>query len=97
MHDPTGPDIPDPMPEDAGAGDDYEAAQLAVGQVIDWYTQAIFAERRRATPDEARMERLKAERAACVADRNAILGADAQEVARIAAVYAARAKELEEP
>lgn len=98
MHDPTGPDsAPDPMPGEAGgAGDDFQDALLAVGQVISWYTEQILAERRRAAPDEARMERLKAERAACVADRNALREADDQEVARIAAVYAARIKELDE-
>jgi hypothetical protein len=98
MHDPTGPDsVPDPMPEEAGgAGDDFQDALLAVGQVISWYTEQILAERRRTVPDEALTQRLKAERSACVADRDALREVNDREVARIAAVYAARIKELEE-
>ncbi|WP_461033887.1 hypothetical protein [Streptomyces mayteni] len=78
------------------AGDGLEEVQQAVVQVIAWYTQEILAERRRPTPDEARIERLTVEQQACLADRDALEDGDDQEVARLAAIYAARLKALGE-
>lgn len=110
MHDPATPD-PHPAPDRAGgqppddgldgAADhevaaDYEVAVELVGQVIAWYSQRILAARRAGASPQTLSE-LIAQRLECVQDRDRLEDADAQETARLAALYAARLKELQTP
>lgn len=104
MHDPTHPDDdPDPLAAHAGddgdgdTGEEYEAAAQAVGAVIAWYSQQLRREHAAARPDTARIERLKADRQAAIADQRALIEAGPQEVARIMADYEARLRDLTQP
>ncbi|MEU7160364.1 hypothetical protein [Streptomyces chrestomyceticus] len=98
MHDSATPG-PDPQnaQDPAGAGPpggaDYGMAEEVVGQVIAWYSQRIWAERRAGAAPQ-RLEDLVARRQACVEDRHRLEEAAPEEVARITALYAARLKEL---
>ncbi|MEU9377710.1 hypothetical protein AB0D94_28605 [Streptomyces sp. NPDC048255] len=91
MHDPVPPSS-SPDPDDAAS---YQDASDAVAQVIAWYSHQLLAERRSPTPDPERLSRLIADQRECVRDRARIEDADPAEVARVAALYAARLKELE--
>jgi hypothetical protein len=103
VHDPTHPDDdPDSRAARAGdegdeAGDGYAAATQAVGRVVAWYSQEILRERSAARPDAERIERLKADQRAAVADQRALIEAGPQETARITALYEARLKDLTQP
>ncbi|MCL3998204.1 hypothetical protein [Streptomyces lavenduligriseus] len=102
MHDPATPD-PHPAPDRAGGqppdddldgAADHEVAVELVGQVIAWYSQRIFAARRAGASPQA-LNDLIAQRLECVRDRDRLDTADPQETARLAALYAARLKELQ--
>ncbi|NUK12521.1 hypothetical protein HRW18_32020 [Streptomyces lunaelactis] len=71
-----------------------EAAEQLVQEVSTWYAEQIIKERRAAVPDTERLTALKEELAACAADQQALQDAGPEEVAEIAARYAAHAKEL---
>ncbi|MCF3143799.1 hypothetical protein [Streptomyces platensis] len=71
-----------------------EAAEQLVDDVSTLYAEQIVTERRAAVPDPERLKILKEQLAACAADREALQDAGPQEVAEIAARYAARAREL---
>ncbi|MER0443175.1 hypothetical protein ABR738_01045 [Streptomyces sp. Edi4] len=71
-----------------------EAVEHLAQDVINLYTEQLMKERRAPVPDPERMERLKAELAACAADQQALEDAGPAEVDEIAARYAARAQEL---
>ncbi|MGW8767841.1 hypothetical protein ACWGN5_35755 [Streptomyces sp. NPDC055815] len=73
-----------------------EEVEQQVQEVNSWYAEQLMAERRAGTPDPERLKVLKEGLAACAADRQALQDADAEEVAEIAARYAARVKELRE-
>lgn len=90
---PSTPDEPDFSGLEGG---DEQAADDAVQEVVNWYNNKIVAERRAPLPDEERIEKLKAGRQAALADQEQLATADPQESAQIAAVYAARLKELNE-
>ncbi|MEU9471246.1 hypothetical protein AB0D78_32420 [Streptomyces avermitilis] len=77
-------------------GGDEQAAEDAVQEVVNWYNTQIVAERRAPVPDEDRVEELKAGRQAALADQAQLATADLEEAERIAAVYAARLRELKE-
>lgn len=103
MHDPTTPDpqsapdhTPAPLPDGQDGAAGHEAAAELVEKVIAWYSQRILAERRAGAAPEALRE-LAARRQACVEDRDRLEDADAKETARLAALYAARLKDLESP
>ncbi|MFF5188747.1 hypothetical protein ACFY30_34115 [Streptomyces sp. NPDC000345] len=68
-------------------------AHEIVGNVIAWYSRQLLLARR--SGDEQRLEELKARRQECVEDQNRLRTAGPDEITRIAAVYAARLKELE--
>ncbi|MFJ2272424.1 hypothetical protein ACIOHO_40385 [Streptomyces sp. NPDC087849] len=89
----TDPDTPDFSGLEGG-----EEAQAAgiVRDVVLWCGTQIAAEHRAPVPDEERLEELKAGRPAALADQTQLATADPQEAARIAEVYAARLKELNE-
>ena len=97
MHDPT---TPDDVPAPGASGDDedmaFEAASKAIARMIAWYSQQLLRERSATTPDAARLERLKAEQRAALADNHALIDAEPHEVARLSAVYEARLKDLTE-
>ncbi|MFI1839766.1 hypothetical protein [Streptomyces olivaceoviridis] len=102
MHDPATPDpqsapdhTPGPLPDGQDAAG-HEAAVELVEKVIAWYSQRILAERR-AGADPQALSELAARRQACVKDRDRLQDADAPEAARLAALYAARLKDLESP
>ncbi|MCO8308778.1 hypothetical protein [Streptomyces sp. RKCA744] len=103
MHDPATPDpqsAPDHTPgslpdgQDGAAG--HEAAVELVEKVIAWYSRRMLAERRAGAAGETLSE-LAARRQACLEDRDRLEDADARETARLAALYAARLKDLESP
>ncbi|MFE7958656.1 hypothetical protein [Streptomyces sp. NPDC057413] len=102
MHDPATPDpqsAPDHTPGQLPDGQDaagHEAAVELVEKVIAWYSRRILAERRAGAAPEALSE-LAAQRQACVEDRDRLEDADTKETARLAALYAARLKDLESP
>lgn len=50
----------------------YETAQEAINEVIGCHTAALNRERRSASPDQARIEHLRAEIAACVQDQRGL-------------------------
>ncbi|MDQ0847751.1 hypothetical protein [Streptomyces sp. V1I6] len=87
------PDVPDFSGLEGG--DEQQAADL-VRDVALWYATQLAAERRAPVPDEDRIEELKQARQAALADQAQLATADPQEAAGIAAVYAARLKELNE-
>ncbi|MBE1603085.1 hypothetical protein [Streptomyces stelliscabiei] len=74
--------------------DDAATAGLLT-QVLARYAQLIQAERRGGS-DPRRLDELLAQQRACVQDRARLPEADAEEVARLAALYAARLKELQD-
>lgn len=86
-----------PSPDFSGleGGDEQQAAGI-VRDVVLWYNTQLAAERRAPVPDEERLEELKQARQAALADQAQLATADPEEAARIAAVYAARLKELNE-
>jgi len=103
VHDPATPDpqsAPDPTPDPSQGGQDgaagHETAVELVEKVIAWYSQRLLAERR-AGADPQALGELAARRQACVEDRDRLQDADARETARLAALYAARLKDLESP
>lgn len=71
-----------------------ETVERLVQQVSSRYVEQIFQERRAPTPDPERLKVLQEALEACAADREALQDADEDEVAEIAARYAARAREL---
>ncbi|WP_202528392.1 hypothetical protein [Streptomyces sp. SID5770] len=73
-----------------------EEAERQVLEVNAWYAEQLMTERRAVTPDPERMKVLKEGLAACAADRQALQDASQEEIAEIAARYAARARELKE-
>ncbi|MDK0524870.1 hypothetical protein [Streptomyces sp. ML-6] len=91
MTDPETPDF-----SGLEGGEESQAADI-VRDVVLWYSTRIAAERRAAVPDEELLKELKAGRQAALADQAQLATADPQEAARIAAVYAARLKELNKP
>ncbi|MEV5242933.1 hypothetical protein AB0K89_28050 [Streptomyces cinnamoneus] len=88
-------DTPSPDFSGLDGGEDEQAVDI-VRDVVSWYNTELVAERRSPVPDEERVEALKAGRQAALEDQARLDEADAQETARIAAVYAARLKELKE-
>ncbi|MFF8868043.1 hypothetical protein ACF08B_39090 [Streptomyces sp. NPDC015139] len=64
-------------------------------QVIALYGQLIHTERRGGT-DQHRLDELLAEQQACVRDRARLAEADTEEITRLAALYSARLKELQD-
>ncbi|MEU2228621.1 hypothetical protein [Streptomyces sp. NPDC018347] len=76
-------------------GEEQDAAD-AVRDVVAWYSNRIVAEARKPVPDEERIEELKAGRQAALDDQARLATAGPEETRRIAAVYAARLKELKE-
>ncbi|WP_329169387.1 hypothetical protein OG709_35675 (plasmid) [Streptomyces sp. NBC_01267] len=76
-------------------GEDEQAADI-VRDVVLWYSTQLASEHRSGVPDEERIEELKAGRQAALADQAQLVNADPQEAAQIAAVYAARLRELNE-
>ncbi|MFJ9026833.1 hypothetical protein ACIRPU_43950 [Streptomyces sp. NPDC102259] len=77
-------------------GGEEQSAEEAVQELVNWYNTQIMTERRASVPDEERIEELKAGRQAALADQAQLATADPEEAARIAAVYAARLRELNE-
>ncbi|WP_262505803.1 hypothetical protein [Streptomyces sp. TRM68367] len=71
-----------------------EAAEHLVQEVSAWYSEQIAKERRAAVPDAEQLKILTAGLAACAADQQALEDAGPEEVAEIAARYAARSQEL---
>lgn len=64
--------------------------------MIAWYSSRILAERRAGAAPEVLRE-LTMRRQACVKDRDRLEDTDAQETARLFALYTARLKALKEP
>ncbi|MFL4908187.1 hypothetical protein ACJ6WF_34515 [Streptomyces sp. MMS24-I2-30] len=102
MHDPasTSPSSPDPQPPPGpapGPGGDHTASSAAAHQavlaVLAWYSQQRLLARR--SGDHRRLEELTTQRQRCLDDQNRLHDAGPEEIARIAADYAARLKELE--
>lgn len=102
MHDAasSSPSSPDPHPSSdpaQGPGGDNavsnEVVHEIVGAVIAWYSRVLLLARR--SGDQQRLEELKAQRQTCVADQHRLQDAGPEEIARIAAEYATRLKELE--
>lgn len=77
-------------------GGEEQAAQESIQEVVNWYNTQLLEERRAPVPDEERIEELKAGRQAALADQAHLATAGPEEADRIAAVYAARLKELKE-
>ncbi|WP_239010436.1 hypothetical protein [Streptomyces sp. 769] len=75
-------------------GGEEQQALDAVQEVVSWYNTQIAAEHRAPVPDEERIEELKAARQAALDDQQRLETAGPQKTARIAALYAARLKEL---
>ncbi|WP_432171203.1 hypothetical protein [Streptomyces sp. 1222.5] len=88
------PDTPDEPDFSGLGGGDRHAADI-VQEVVHWYTEQIAAERRAPLPDEERLAQLTAGRTAAYEDLQRLEEADAQEEDRLAALYAARLRELE--
>lgn len=99
MHDPasSSPSSPDPQPPSPGPGGDHTAssaaAHQAVGAVLAWYNRQRLLARR--SGDHKRLEELTTQRQRCMDDQNRLYDAGPEEIARIAADYAARLEELE--
>jgi hypothetical protein len=66
-----------------------------VRAVVNWYTEQITGERRAPLPDDDRIAELTAQRKAAYADLRRLEEAGPQERERLAALYAARLRELE--
>jgi hypothetical protein len=77
-------------------GGEYQAAEEAIQEVVNWYNIQLLEERRAPVPDEERIEELKAGRGGALADGAQLATADPEDAGRIAAVYAARLKDLKE-
>ncbi|MFE7110804.1 hypothetical protein ACFU98_16240 [Streptomyces sp. NPDC057575] len=100
MHDSATPDR-DPQsardqagePSPDGRNSNVGAAAELVEKVIAWYTRRMLAERRSGAGPEVLSEPA-ARRRVCVEDRERLEDADAQETARLAALYAALLKDL---
>jgi hypothetical protein len=77
--------------------DEGEAQQAidVVQAVLHWYTEQIAAERRAPLPDEERIAQLTAGRSAAYQDLERLEDAGPEEEDRLAALYAARLRELE--
>lgn len=75
-------------------GGEDQLALDAVRAVVNWYNAQIVEEHRAPVPDDARMEDLKAARQAALLDQGSLETAGPEEVARIAALYAAQLKDL---
>jgi len=75
-------------------GEAQQAVDI-VQEVVAWYTEAISAERRAPLPDDERIARLTADRAAAYQDLARLEEADWQEEQRLAELYAARLRQLE--
>lgn len=71
-----------------------EAAEQLVKKVSLWYAEQIMKEQRAAGPDPERLKTLQEGSVACAVDLETLLDAGPEEVAEIAARYAARSKEL---
>lgn len=71
-----------------------EAVEQLVQEVSTWYSEQLVKERRAGSADAERLKLLRDQLAACAADQQALQDADENEVAEIAARYAARMKEL---
>ncbi|MEW1699290.1 MULTISPECIES: hypothetical protein [unclassified Streptomyces] len=91
MADPEGPDF------SGLAGGEEQAAVEAVREVVNWYSAQLLAAHRAPAGDEEQLGELRAGREAALADQARLAAAGPEETARIAAVYAARLKELKEP
>lgn len=65
-----------------------------VQEVSTWYSEQILEERRAGALNSERLHQLREGLAACLADREALQDADEEQLADIAARYAARLKEL---
>jgi hypothetical protein len=86
------PDEPDFSGLEEG---EVQQAVDIVQAVLHWYTEQIAAERRAPLPDEERIAQLTAGRAAAYRDLERLEEADPEEEDRLAALYAARLRELE--
>ncbi|MGA4846578.1 hypothetical protein ACOBQB_10020 [Streptomyces sp. G5(2025)] len=101
MHDPAlpdpdaqpGQDAEDAHPDGQGGTADEAVAEGLLTQVIARYGQLIHAERRAGTEPQ-RLEELLVQHRDALQDRARLAEADAEEVARLAALYAARLKQL---
>ncbi|WP_327372290.1 hypothetical protein [Streptomyces sp. NBC_01217] len=71
-----------------------EAAEQLVKKVGLWYSEQIMKEQRAAGPAPERLKTLQEGLAACAVDLETLLDASPEEVAEIAARYAARSQEL---
>ncbi|MFE4540263.1 hypothetical protein ACFRKB_35220 [Streptomyces scopuliridis] len=71
-----------------------EAAEQLVQDVSNWYAEQIMKEQRAPGPASERLKTLREELAMCAADLQALQDAGPEEVAEIAARYAARSQEL---
>ncbi|MCX4462386.1 hypothetical protein OOK58_58940 [Streptomyces sp. NBC_01728] len=71
-----------------------EAVEQLVQEVSSWYAEQLIMERRAGSPNAERLKLLRDGLAACAADQQALQDADENEVAEIAARYAARMKQL---
>ncbi|MFE4822881.1 hypothetical protein ACFRFU_42000 [Streptomyces sp. NPDC056704] len=76
------------------AGEAQQAVDI-VQAVVAWYTEHITAERRAPLPDEDRIAQLTADRTAAYQDLTRLEDADSEEEGRLAALYAARLRQLE--
>ncbi|WP_431776302.1 hypothetical protein [Streptomyces cucumeris] len=95
MHDDAS-SSPSSEPAQGPGGDDavsYEVAYETVGTVIAWYSRALLLARR--SGDQQRLEELMTQRQKCVEEQHRLQDAGPKEIARIAAEYASRLKELE--
>lgn len=63
----------------------YEVALETIGEAVAHYTALI--DRAEASGDQAGAERLAAEQAACITDRNQLRATDHEQVARVLAEY----------
>ncbi|MEU4955211.1 hypothetical protein [Streptomyces lavendulae] len=88
-------DTPSPDFSGLDGGDEQDAVDV-VRDMVTWYSTQIAAERRAPVPDDDRIEELNADRQAALEDQRRLGTADLQETERIAALYAARLKELKE-
>ncbi|MGW7003660.1 hypothetical protein ACWGCW_12725 [Streptomyces sp. NPDC054933] len=94
MHDPRQSADSSDFSSLAGHGGEKEQALDVVGAVETWYGAQIARERRAPVPDAERLEELQAARQEAIDAQRRLEEADPDETARIAALYAARLKEL---